>query len=94
MKILIFFSFFISSTVFTEEENQFVFESEPPVNCLEDYQEDLDNMNGYNYESLLIGISCFSFGASIFLVESAMPISSIFLTDGIKRLSQDLTPSL
>ena len=46
------------------------------------------------YESLLIGSSCFSSGASIFLVESAIPISSIFLTDGIKRLSHDLTPSL
>ena len=52
MKILILiFSFFISSTVFANEKNQFVFESEPPVNCLEDYQEDLDNMNGYDYES-------------------------------------------
>tara|TARA_B100001029_G_C14629912_1_gene218618 strand:- start:176 stop:307 length:132 start_codon:yes stop_codon:yes gene_type:complete len=43
MKILILlFSFFVSSAVFAEEESQFVFESEPPVNCLEDYQEDLD----------------------------------------------------
>ena len=49
MKILILlFSFFVSSTVFAEEENQFVFESEPPVNCLEDYQEGLDNMDGYD----------------------------------------------
>ena len=40
MKILILlFSFFVSSTVFAEEENQFVFESEPPVDCLEDYQQ-------------------------------------------------------
>ena len=55
MKILILlFSFFASSTVFAEEESQFVFESEPPVNCLEDYQEDLDNMNGYDYEDYCV----------------------------------------
>ena len=55
MKILILlFSFFVSSTVFAEEENQFVFESEPPVNCLEDYQEDLDNMDGYDYEDYCV----------------------------------------
>ena len=54
MKILILiFSFFIASTVFAEEENQFVFESEPSVNCIEDYQEDLDNMDGYDYEDKL-----------------------------------------
>ena len=55
MKIIIlFFSFFVSSAVFAEEENQFVFESEPPVDCLEDYQEDLDNMDGYDYEDYCV----------------------------------------
>ena len=48
---LIVFSLLISFNGFAEEENQFVFEPEPPVDCLEDYQEDLDNMNGYDYES-------------------------------------------
>ena len=55
MNILIFiFSFFVSSAVFADEDNQFVFESEPPVDCLEDYQEDLDNMNGYDYEDYCV----------------------------------------
>ena len=55
MKIpILLFSFFVSSTVFAEEENQFVFESEPPVNCLEDYQEDLDNIDGYDYEDYCV----------------------------------------
>ena len=39
---------------FADEENQFVFESEPPVDCLEDYQEDLDNMDGYLYEDYCV----------------------------------------
>ena len=55
MNILIFiFSFFVSSVVFADEDNQFVFESEPPVDCLEDYHEDLDNMNGYDYEDYCV----------------------------------------
>ena len=49
-KFLIVLSLLISFNAFVKEENQFVFESEPPVNCLEDYQEDLDNMDGYDYE--------------------------------------------
>ena len=55
MNILIFiFSFFVSSVVFADEDNQFVFESEPPVDCLEDYQEDLDNMDGYVYKDYCV----------------------------------------
>ena len=54
LKSIILLSLLISFNAFAEEENQFVFESEPPVNCLEDYQEDLDNMNGYDYEDYCV----------------------------------------
>ena len=51
MKIIILiFSILFSSNAVTVEESQFVFESDSPVDCLEDYREDLDNLNGYNYE--------------------------------------------
>jgi len=55
--LILIFSFFATSTVFADEDNQFVFESEPPVDCLEDYQEDMDNMNGYDYEDYCFHIS-------------------------------------
>ena len=51
---LIVFSLLISFNAFAEEENQFVFESDPPVNCLEDYQEDLDNIDGYDYDDYCV----------------------------------------
>ena len=52
--LILIFSFFTASTVFADEDNQFVFESEPPVDCLEDYQEDLDNMDGYVYKDYCV----------------------------------------
>ena len=52
--LILIFSFFTASTVFADKDNQFVFESVPPVDCLEDYQEDLDNMDGYDYEDYCV----------------------------------------
>ena len=37
--LLLIFSFFLTFNTVAEEQNQFVFESEPPVDCLEDYQQ-------------------------------------------------------
>ena len=51
---LITLSLLISFNAFSEEKNQFVFESEPSVDCLEDYQEDLDNFDGYDYEDYCV----------------------------------------
>ena len=37
--LLLISSILLSFNAFAEEQNQFVFESEPPVDCLEDYQQ-------------------------------------------------------
>ena len=52
--LFILFSCIFCVNGFTEDQNQFVFETEPPVDCLEDYQEDLDNMDGYDYKDYCV----------------------------------------
>ena len=54
LKSILLLSLLLSFNAVAEEENQFVFESEPPVDCLEDLREDSDNMVGYDYEDYCV----------------------------------------
>ena len=52
--LLLIFSFFLTFNIVAEEQNQFVFESEPPVDCLEDYQQFFGNKDSYGYEDYCV----------------------------------------
>ena len=55
MKILLLiFSFFLTFNTVAEEQNQFVFETEPPVDCLEDYRQFFGNKDSYGYEDYCV----------------------------------------
>ena len=52
--LLLISSILLTFNIVAEEQNQFVFESEPPVDCLEDYQRFFGNKDSYGYEDYCV----------------------------------------
>jgi len=52
--LLLISSFFLTFNIVAEEQNQFVFESEPPVDCLEDYQQFFGKKDRDDYEDYCV----------------------------------------
>ena len=52
-RFLILSSLFISCNGFAQDQNQFIFESEPPVDCLEDKKEGAEG-GGYAYDDYCV----------------------------------------